>query len=138
MIRITLVKKTLREIPVEALIEELRARRGVGTRGAEYHDVQTDKLIAAIRDGQRVIYGTDDRQDLFQLAFFVANLDTYGGNSGSPVFASDTNRVEGILVRGETDFEQTPAGCQISLVCPTSGCRGEDITRTTQFSSLVP
>lgn len=39
-------------------------------------------------------------------AFFVANLDTYGGNSGSPVFNSDTHEVEGILVRGETDFVQ--------------------------------
>jgi hypothetical protein len=37
-------------------------------------------------------------------AFFVANLDTYGGNSGSPVFNSDTHEVEGILVRGEADF----------------------------------
>jgi V8-like Glu-specific endopeptidase len=34
-------------------------------------------------------------------AFFVANLDTYGGNSGFPVFNTDTHVVEGILVRGE-------------------------------------
>ena len=33
-------------------------------------------------------------------AFFVANLDTYGGNSGSPVFNSDTHEVEGILGPG--------------------------------------
>ena len=33
-------------------------------------------------------------------AFFMANLDTYGGNSGSPVFNSDTHEVEGILVTG--------------------------------------
>jgi V8-like Glu-specific endopeptidase len=37
-------------------------------------------------------------------AYFVANLDTYGGNSGSAVFNSETGVVEGILVRGETDF----------------------------------
>ena len=69
-------------------------------------------------------------------AFFVANLDTYGGNSGSPVFNSDTHEVEGILVRGETDFVQQ-GNCTVSLVCPTTGCRGEDCTRTTEFETLI-
>ena len=70
-------------------------------------------------------------------AYFVANLNSYGGNSGSPVFNSDTHEVEGILVRGETDFVQQGT-CRISLVCPTTGCRGEDCTRATEFASLVP
>ena len=35
---------------------------------------------------------------------FLADLDTYGGNSGSPVFNADTYEVEGILIRGEQDF----------------------------------
>lgn len=70
-------------------------------------------------------------------AFFVANLDTYGGNSGSPVFNSDTHEVEGILVRGDTDF--IPVGfCLVSAVCPTTGCRGEDCTRVSEFVDLVP
>jgi hypothetical protein len=69
--------------------------------------------------------------------FFVANLDTYGGNSGSPVFNRTTHEVEGILVRGETDFVAN-GDCMISLVCPTTGCRGEDVTRTTEFADLVP
>lgn len=70
------------------------------------------------------------------LAFFTANLDTYGGNSGSPVFNSN-HTVEGILVRGDNDFVQN-GNCNVSLVCPTSGCRGEDCTRTTEFAALVP
>ena len=70
-------------------------------------------------------------------AFFVANLDTYGGNSGSPVFNSDTHVVEGILVRGETDFAMSGT-CRVSLVCPSTGCRGEDVTRTTEFANHVP
>ena len=69
--------------------------------------------------------------------YFVANLDTYGGNSGSPVFNSDTHEVEGILVRGERDFVQA-GGCTVSLVCPDTGCRGEDCTRVTRFASHVP
>lgn len=70
--------------------------------------------------------------------FFSADLDTYQGNSGSPVFNSERLRVgelfvEGILVRGESDFEQeTP--CLISRQCPSfSSCRGEDVT----YASLL-
>lgn len=36
--------------------------------------------------------------------YFSTNLDTFGGNSGSPVFNANTNEVEGILVRGDTDY----------------------------------
>ena len=75
-------------------------------------------------------------------SFFVCNLDTYGGNSGSPVFNSSTHELEGILVRGETDFIVTENGCRKSNVCPQNDpdlvCRGEDCTRYTEFSDLVP
>lgn len=70
-------------------------------------------------------------------AYFVANLDTYGGNSGSPVFNSSTHDVEGVLVRGETDFVYD-GGCYVSNVCPVNGCQGEDCTRTAEFAHLVP
>jgi V8-like Glu-specific endopeptidase len=63
---------------------------------------------------------------------FVSNLDTYGGNSGSPVFNAESNRVEGILVRGETDFVNN-GGCLRSNICPDNGCLGEDVTRTSIF-----
>ena len=69
-------------------------------------------------------------------AYFVANLDTYGGNSGSPVFNSDTHEVEGILVRGETDFVMA-GDCWVSNVCPSSGCNGEDCTRITELAHLI-
>lgn len=59
---------------------------------------------------------------------FVANLDTFGGNSGSPVFNALSHEVEGILVRGDTDF--VPLGdCYASLICPITGCRGEECAR---------
>ncbi len=59
---------------------------------------------------------------------FVANLDTYGGNSGSAVFNESTGRVVGILVRGETDFIYKN-NCRVSKICEQNGCRGEDVTR---------
>ncbi len=76
-------------------------------------------------------------------SYFVANLDTYGGNSGSCVLhAGEDNDpengiVEGILVRGETDFDDVD-GCKRSNVCPDDKCRGEDCTRTTEFAHLIP
>jgi len=38
---------------------------------------------------------------------FSCNLDTFGGNSGSPVFNAKSHEVEGILVRGAPDFVST-------------------------------
>lgn len=66
--------------------------------------------------------------------FFTANLDTFGGNSGSPVFNQKTGVVEGILVRGEQDYQYDYAkGCYKVKKCSDNGCRGEDVTR---FSSI--
>lgn len=69
--------------------------------------------------------------------FIRANLDTYGGNSGSVVFNSLTLDVEGILVRGETDYV-LKNGCLMSNVCPQDGCRGEDVTRITEAAPYIP
>ncbi len=69
-------------------------------------------------------------------AFFVTNTDTYGGNSGSPVLNSATHEVEGILVRGEEDFIDK-GGCRVSNRCLEGECRGEDVTRATEFAPFV-
>ncbi len=68
--------------------------------------------------------------------FFEANLDTYGGNSGSPVFDATTGIVEGILVRGATDFV-FPGPCfESNQLADTSA--GEDVSKTTTFAEFVP
>jgi V8-like Glu-specific endopeptidase len=69
--------------------------------------------------------------------YFVANLDTYGGNSGSAVFNAQTGLVEGILVRGEDDYVWR-GGCQVSKRCENNGCRGEDVTKISALASLIP
>ncbi|MBS1960159.1 MAG: trypsin-like peptidase domain-containing protein [Bdellovibrionales bacterium] len=66
--------------------------------------------------------------------YFVANTDSYGGNSGSAVFNQTTGEIEGVLVRGETDYVFRN-GCYVSNRCANDGCRGEDITKA---SSIVP
>ena len=55
-------------------------------------------LPAKVADGAKVEFNKEG-------AFFTTNLDTYGGNSGSAVFNIRTNEVEGILVRGGTDYK---------------------------------
>ena len=68
--------------------------------------------------------------------YFVTNADTYGGNSGSAVVDSRTGIVEGILVRGDTDYARTSEGCLASVHRPQNGGRGEDITRITVIENL--
>lgn len=60
--------------------------------------------------------------------YFVANLDTYGGNSGSAVFNEKTLEVEGILVRGEKDYEISSNLCNDSYQIGEDDGRGEDVT----------
>ena len=69
--------------------------------------------------------------------YFVSNLDTFGGNSGSPVLNASTHQVEGILVRGDIDYRDQDH-CKVAFVCPTeTGCRGEDSTLISALAKFV-
>ncbi|GAB4019160.1 MAG: hypothetical protein Fur0010_20880 [Bdellovibrio sp.] len=71
--------------------------------------------------------------------FFQANLDTFGGNSGSAVFDAETGVVEGILVRGEKDYKYDEVNnCYRVFQCENDKCRGEDVTRITMIPQLAP
>ena len=77
----------------------------------------------------KIAAGSNVRKNMHP-GFFVANLDTFQGNSGSAVFNADTGVVEGILVRGEEDYRFSPArGCIEAYSCEESSCRGEDVSR---------
>ncbi len=62
-------------------------------------------------DGAKVAFLNDKEKENPWLSiklrsnYIEANLDTYGGNSGSPVFNKNTGKVEGILIQGYDDFE---------------------------------
>ena len=74
-------------------------------------------LPAKVADGAKVTRITP-------LVFF-ADLDTYGGNSGSPVFNLKTKEVEGILVEGSKDFiESKKEDCFRSNRVHTPGVEG--------------
>lgn len=81
----------------------------------------------------KVATGANVRKNVHPF-YFSANLDTFQGNSGSAVINADTGVVEGILVRGEEDFEANMGlMCIEAKRCDDSGCRGEDISRMTQI-----
>ena len=65
--------------------------------------------------------------------FLSANLDTFGGNSGSPVFNANTNRVVGILVRGAPDY-RPQGGCNVVNILPNT--IGEE--ESTRISLVTP
>lgn len=80
--------------------------------------------------------------------FFSANLDTFGGNSGSPVFNAATMEVEGILVRGRTDYVPSWLweGCfrvnqcsQDGVICLNGEDRlkAEEVTRITEVLKYI-
>lgn len=134
--------------------------RAIGTQGTDWAVVQLDRpvlnhrYVRLRRSGKIVdnagVYvighpvglplkwagGASVRSNT-EARYFVANLDTYGGNSGSPVFNASTHEAEGILVRGETDFVMN-GSCRVSNIVPATGGRGEDCTRVSEFASLVP
>jgi len=69
--------------------------------------------------------------------YFVTNLDTFGGNSGSPVIDPTSGTVEGILVRGSNDYiTDSVARCDRVAKCSETGCEGEDVTRITKVLGL--
>lgn len=72
--------------------------------------------------------------------FYLTDLDTFGGNSGSAVFSSATNKIVGILVRGSTDFVDAPDGrsCKIQNRVPQDYGKGEAVNRLAPVLKYIP
>lgn len=140
--------------------KEIVARKQEGT-GADFALIRTDRAITGhkplkinratdLKAGDKVgvighpsglpvkvAFGASEVRDVSKPGYFVANLDTYGGNSGSAVFNTRTGLIEGILVRGENDFVYQN-GCRVSNVCKANECRGEDVTKISALATLIP
>ena len=135
---------------------ELIGREQVGT-GADWALIRLDRKVTGhdvlkyntndtVKNGDQLVVighpaglptkiaGGATVRDASPKGYYVANLDTYGGNSGSAVFNARTGVVEGILVRGENDYVYKD-GCRVSNVCASDGCRGEDVTKLSAITS---
>lgn len=118
-----------------AVIELNRAvsdRRPLSYRRSGTIDVQTPVAVIGHPSGLPTKISEGARVRSVNEKYFVANLDTFGGNSGSAVLNTSTGEVEGILVRGETDYIMDPAqSCKVANLCADDGCRGEDVNLIT-------
>jgi len=129
--------------------------------GADYALVQLDRKVtgrkplavnkgAALKKGDGIfvighpvglpvkLAGSAKVRDFSKSGYFVADLDTFGGNSGSAVFNTKTKKIEGILVRGDEDFLDSPAGCTTMATYEQTGGRGEDVTKISEVAKLIP
>lgn len=68
---------------------------------------------------------------------FKTSVDSYAGNSGSPVFNRNTGLVEGILVNGDLDFVRQ-GSCYISRVCAEHLCLGEGVVDIEEVIAYLP
>lgn len=83
--------------------------------------------------------------------YFVTNLDTFRGSSGSPVFNMRTLKIEGIIVRGGTDYIYGSTAAPVNdpsrpylhapgeaNYYPQDGGRGEDVSFLGEVQALIP
>lgn len=85
----------------------------------------------------KIAFGDETVVMRHQDPWLIANLDTYGGNSGSAVFNQD-GLVEGILVRGARDYDIDDAnGCFMSnRIANSAG--SEAVTKASAFVDRIP
>jgi V8-like Glu-specific endopeptidase len=84
------------------------------------------------------VAGNASVRDTSFKSFFLTDLDTFGGNSGSAVFNASTGKIEGILVRGAQDFTDTPAGCKVQTRVGQGDGKGEAVTKISVLSKYIP
>lgn len=86
-------------------------------------------LPTKIADGAKVL-STENK-------YFLANLDSFSGNSGSAVFNVKTEEVEGILVRGARDYIPVyEKKCFVARKCGDGECKGEASSYITNVPGL--
>ncbi len=69
-----------------------------------------------------------DVSDNSYFQYFYTSLDSFQGNSGSPVFNYDTHKIIGILVSGMIDYE-LHGDCYKTSLCRQPVCAGEKVIR---------
>lgn len=131
-------RETQSDFAVIRLDRVVEGRAALGFRKNDSISTGTELVVIGHPTGlpTKVAGGATVRRTNPTQPYFVANLDTYGGNSGSAVFNAKTGEVEGILVRGENDFRYVN-GCTTSNICSNDGCRGEDVTKASIFARYV-
>ncbi|PXY41840.1 hypothetical protein DMB65_04555 [Flavobacterium cheongpyeongense] len=69
-----------------------------------------------------------DLSDNSHHQYFYTSLDSFQGNSGSPVFNYQTHKIIGVLVSGYVDYE-LHGDCYKTAICRQPYCTGEKVMR---------
>ncbi len=119
------------------LAEDVLNRKPLKVRREGVADTGTPLTVIGHPSGLPLKVASGGKVRSVKDQFFVTSLDTYGGNSGSAVFNSETGEIEGVLVRGENDYV-VRGSCNVSNRCAEASCRGEDVTRIDVIRDLIP
>ena len=116
---------------------KLRQKGRISTGSSLFVIGHPTGLPKKFSDSALVIFNTHDN-------YFGASLDTFAGSSGSPVINEETLEVEGVLVRGKTDYIRTSSGCNRINLCSSDGSsclfdgQDEKSEEATRINKLIP
>lgn len=82
--------------------------------------------------------GDEDRHYPLKVdEYFMTNLDTFSGNSGSPIFSSRSGKVVGLLSSGSIDWDFDDINyCQRSKIKPMDEFGEESVFKTTSIKNI--
>jgi hypothetical protein len=120
-------------IKLDRVVKE-RTPLPVRTRG--YVDKDEPLAVIGHPSGLPMKIADNARVTSRRINFFYSNLDTFSGNSGSPVINTRTGLVEGILIQGASDFVTTVKGCQVSRLHNLESGDDEKVFRLPRVDDL--
>ena len=112
-------------------------------------DLNTKLTMIGYPNGipQKIDLGGTVKTSLASQPFFVANLDSIGGNSGSPIFDEKSGLIIGVLggkvitKRNSGDMDYIATGdlsCTVENRVASSNTLGDLVTRISEITSSIP
>lgn len=112
-------------------------------------DLNTKLTMIGYPNGipQKIDLGGTVKSSVTSQPFFVANLDSMGGNSGSPIFDEQSGLIIGVLggkvitKRNSGDMDYMATGdlsCNVENKVSSSKTLGDLVTRISEISAWVP
>lgn len=125
-----------RDYALIKLDREVEGREPLPVRTDGY--VDKDEPLAAIGhpSGLPMKIADNARVTSRRINFFYSNLDTFSGNSGSPVINTRTGLVEGILIQGASDYVKSQEGCRVSRLHSSEDDDEEKVFRLPRVDDL--
>lgn len=103
-----------RDYAIIKLDRKVKDRAPLPLKKDGWVDIGEDLAVIGHPSGLPMKTADNARVTRRRINFFYANLDSYAGNSGSPVINVNSGLVEGILIQGANDYNYTDQGCYVS------------------------